>query len=315
MERRCLYCYQPLNEGEVDFHPRCAKKMFGMAAAPVLPYTREHLGELAREVIRAQTTLTGVQPKLSLDLQRTREGHGRLTIVGALGGRFILKPQTDHFPHLPEVEDLSMRLAELLKIETVPHSLIRFADGELCYITRRIDRTPDGRKLAMEDMCQLSERLTEDKYKGSHERVARLIREHSAAAGLDIARYWEQVVFSFVIGNADMHLKNYSLYSPDGKAFVLTPAYDLLSTQLVMPEDTEELALTLCGKKRKLRREHFVTAMTDSGLPPRAIDRIFARCSKALPRMRDLIVTSFLPTPMQSRFLDIITSHLAALGL
>lgn len=313
MDRRCLYCYQPLNDGEIDFHARCASKIFGTQAAPLLPYTREHIGELAREVIRIQTALTGVQPKLSLDLQKTKEAQGRLTIVGALGGRYILKPQTEQFPHLPEVEDVSMHLAELLKIETVPHSLIRFSDGELCYITRRIDRAPDGSKIAMEDMCQLSERLTEDKYKGSHERIAKIIARHSSFPGLDLVKYWEQVVFSFVIGNADMHLKNYSLYSPDNHNIMLTPAYDLLSTKLVMADDTEQLALTLSGKKRKLKREHFVEAMTSSGLLPKVIDRIFAKYDKALPKMRQLIADSFLPVGMQSRFVEIIASNLKEL--
>ena len=313
MERRCLYCYQPLKDGDMDFHARCSRKIFGSSVAPLLPYTREHIGELAREVIRTQTTLTGVQPKLSLDLQKTKEAQGRLTIVGALGGRYILKPQTEQFPHLPEVEDLSMHMSELLKIETVPHSLIRFSDGELCYITRRIDRTPDGVKIAMEDMCQLSERLTEDKYKGSHERIAKLISQYSGSAGLDLVKYWEQVVFAFVIGNADMHLKNYSLYSPDNETFELTPAYDLLSTKLVMPEDTEELALTLGGKKRKLKREHFVAAMTTSGLSPKVIDRIFAKYDKAVPMLHQFISESFLPPEMQSRLIEIIESRLCQL--
>lgn len=310
MERRCLYCYQPLSDGEVDFHARCSRKIFGTSVAPILPYAREHISELAREVIRTQTTLTGVQPKLSLDLQKTKEAQGRLTIVGALGGRYILKPQTEQFPNLPEVEDLSMHLAELLKIETVPHSLIRFSDGELCYITRRIDRTPDGSKIAMEDMCQLSDRLTEDKYKGSHERIAKFIAQYSGSVGLDLVKYWEQVVFAYVIGNADMHLKNYSLYSPDNENFELTPAYDLLSTKLMMPEDTEELALTLCGKKKKLKREHFVSSMTASNLHPKVIDRIFAKYEKALPKICQLISDSFLPAEMQSRFIEIIKNNL-----
>lgn len=310
MERRCLYCYQPLSDGEVNFHARCSRKIFGTSVAPILPYAREHIGELAREVIRTQTTLTGVQPKLSLDLQKTKEAQGRLTIVGALGGRYILKPQTEQFPNLPEVEDLSMHLAELLKIETVPHSLIRFSDGELCYITRRIDRTPDGSKIAMEDMCQLSDRLTEDKYKGSHERIAKFIAQYSGSVGLDLVKYWEQVVFAYVIGNADMHLKNYSLYSPDNENFELTPAYDLLSTKLMMPEDTEELALTLCGKKKKLKREHFVSSMTASNLHPKVIDRIFAKYEKALPKICQLISDSFLPPEMQSRFIEIIKNNL-----
>ncbi len=147
-----------------------------------------------------------------------------------------------------------MHLAEIAKIRVVPHSLIRFEDGELCYITRRIDRTNEGGKLAMEDMCQLSEKLTEQKYKGSYEQIAKLVLRYSSAPKLDLVNFWEQVVFSWITGNADMHLKNFSLYSPQQEVYTLTPAYDMLSTALVMPEDTEELALTLNGKKRKLKK-------------------------------------------------------------
>ena len=174
---RCLYCYKELAEDEKDFHKTCSKKMFGTSIVPELPYTRENLSELAKQVIRSQTTLTGVQAKLSLDIDKgEKEAISRFTIVG-LWGRYILKPQTDRFANLPEIEDLTMHLAELAKIKVVPHCLIRFADGELCYITRRIDRTPKGEKLPMEDMCQLTERLTEYKYKGSYEQIAKAIRE------------------------------------------------------------------------------------------------------------------------------------------
>lgn len=166
-----------------------------------------------------------------------------------LWGRYILKPQTDVYRALPELEDLTMHMAEAAKIAVVPHSLIRFADGELCYITRRIDRQKDGTKTAMEDMCQLSERLTEYKYKGSYEQIAKLIKKYSATPQLDLVNFWEVVVFSWIVGNSDMHLKNFSLYkTPTG--YSLTPAYDLLSTAIVMPEDKEELALTLNGKKQ-----------------------------------------------------------------
>ena len=202
--------------------------------------------ELAREIVTASTTVTGVQAKLSLDISRShaREPQ-RFTIVG-LWGRFILKPQTDRFANLPENEDLTMHMAEAAGIKTVPHSLIRFADGELCYITRRVDRTKKGAKIAMEDMCQLSERLTEDKYKGSYERIARMIRQYSSAPLLDVVNFWEIVLFSWLAGNADMHLKNFSLFRPADN-YMLSPAYDLLSTAIVMPDDNEELALTLNG--------------------------------------------------------------------
>jgi serine/threonine-protein kinase HipA len=272
MCKRCLYCYEPLNDGEVDYHARCSRKIFGVSKAPELPYSRTELQGLAEQVIRSQTTLTGVQPKLSLDFDRMSRTPKRFTIVG-LWGRYILKPQTDSYQALPELEDLTMHLAEIAGIEVVPHALIRFNDGELCYITRRIDRTNNGDKIAMEDMCQLTERLTEDKYKGSHERIAKAISQYSAVAKLDLTKYWEQVLFSWIVGNADMHLKNYSLYSPDGSDYQLTPAYDLLSTALVLPEDTEELALTLCGRKRKLTRQNFISAMKYAPISSKTLRR------------------------------------------
>ena len=209
---KCLYCYKPLKEGQTDFHPACARKLFGIKEAPILPYRRSQIADLAKQVVRAQTTLTGVQAKLSLDVNPGgRNEPDRFTIVG-LWGRYILKPQTDAYRALPELEDVTMHMAEAAKIAVVPHSLIRFADGELCYITRRIDRDCDGSKIAMEDMCQLSERLTEYKYKGSYEQIARQIKTYSATPQLDLVNFWEVVIFSWITGNSDMHLKNFSLY-------------------------------------------------------------------------------------------------------
>ena len=306
MTTRCLYCYEPLAEGEGDYHPRCSRKLFGTPKPPLLPYTSKEVRSLADEVIRSQTTLTGVQPKLSLDIDQMNHAPKRFTIVG-LWGRFILKPQTELYPHLPELEDLTMHLAELAKIETVPHGLIRFSDGELAYITRRIDRTPKGEKLPMEDMCQLAERLTEYKYRGSHELIAKLILQYSSVPKLDLVKYWEQVFFAWLVGNADMHLKNYSLYAPDSDAYQLTPAYDLLATALVLPSDTEELALTLCGKKRKLSRAHFLEAMTASGLDLKVCDKLFARFQKVLPAWENCIRQSFLPKDMQEQYLELIS--------
>lgn len=298
---KCLYCYKPLAEGEVDYHKACARKIFETTLVPTLPYTRDKIKELAREIITASTTVTGVQAKLSLDIMRGHDGQPqRFTIVGSWG-RFILKPQTDHFANLPENEDLTMHMAEAAGIMTVPHSLIRFADGELCYITRRVDRTKKGDKIAMEDMCQLSQRLTEDKYKGSYERIAKVIRQYSSAPLFDIVNFWEVVLFSWLTGNADMHLKNFSLFRPADN-FILTPAYDLLSTALAMPEDDEELALTLNGKKKRLKRTDFETAMRDSGMNDKAIENLFARFAKAIPKWHELIKQSFLPTNLQDAY-------------
>lgn len=298
---KCLFCYKPLKDGEVDYHKSCCRKIFETSTAPKLPYTRSNIEDLAREIVTSSTTVTGVQAKLSLDISRGHVGEPqRFTIVG-LWGRFILKPQTDRFVSLPENEDLTMHLAEAAGIKTVPHSLVRFADGELCYITRRIDRSKKGEKIAMEDMCQLSERLTEDKYKGSYERIAKLIRRYSSAPLLDVVNFWEVVVFSWLTGNADMHLKNFSLFRP-ADDYMLTPAYDLLSTSLVMPEDDEELALTLNGKKKRLKREDFEKAMRDSGMDAKAITNLFSRFAKVIPVWHELIDESFLPVEMQEDY-------------
>lgn len=307
MKNRCLYCYDNLKDGQIDFHPACAKKIFGTTIVPELPYTKENISVLAEEVVRSQTTITGVQPKLSLDIESSdkRNGPKRFTIVG-LWGKYILKPQTDIYPNLPELEDLTMHLAETAKIKTVPHSLIRFADGELCYITRRIDRDEYGNKFPMEDMCQLAERLTEYKYKGSYEQIAKLISKFSNVPMLDLVNFWEQVYFCWLTGNSDMHLKNFSLYSTQKDVYLLTPAYDMLSTKLVIPEDLEELALSLNGKKRKLKRSDFETAFAKSGLDKKVGENIFQKFEKVVPLWLDVIDRSFLSEAMRVRYKALI---------
>lgn len=312
MADRCLYCYKELKEGQVDYHPACSRKLFGVKVPPKLPFVRSEIGELAKQVVRSQTTLTGVQAKLSLDVNRGGKNEpDRFTIVG-LWGRFILKPQTEAYRCLPEVEDLTMHLAEAARISVVPHGMIRFADGELCYITRRIDRTMDGGKVAMEDMCQLTERLTEYKYKGSYEQIAKAIRRYSSVPQLDLVNFWEIVVFSWITGNADMHLKNFSLYNV-GKGYVLTPAYDLLSTALVMPEDPEELALTLNGKKRKLQRGDFVKSMSLSGLSEKVIENMAKKFRRAIPKWLNLIDASFLPSVMKRQYKHLLLQRVIML--
>ena len=310
---KCLYCYKELKENQTDFHPSCAKKIFGSSKVPNLPYTRNQLAELAEQLVRSQTTLTGVQAKLSLDIHKGEKNEPeRFTIVG-LWGRYILKPQTDIYPFLPELEDVTMHLAEIAKMNVVPHSLIRFQDDELCYITRRIDRSSDGSKLPMEDMCQLAERLTEYKYKGSYEQIAKLILKYSAAPKLDLTNFWELVLFSWITGNADMHLKNFSLYSKTKGAYVLSPAYDLLSTALVMPEDTEELALTLNGKKRRIKRQDFVTSMQASGITDKVAENLFSKFAKAEASWKEFITNSFLPKDMQNSYINFIEKKLKLL--
>lgn len=301
---KCLYCYRELQPGMLDYHPACAKRIFGAATAPELPYRHNQIKDLAKQVIHSHTAVTGVQAKLSLDIEREQKSE-RFTIVG-LWGRYILKPQTEQYAELPEIEDLTMHLAELAGIKVVPHTLVRFADGKLCYLTRRIDRTTDGEKLPMEDMCQLCGHQTEHKYHGSYERVSRTIRSLSSAPMLDVADFWIEVLFCWMVGNSDMHLKNFSLYAREAPRFTLTPAYDLLNTLIVMPEDTEELALSLNGKKRKITRADFEQAMTASGLNKKVQQNIFRRFETILTEWETCIRQSFMSVDMQDRYLALI---------
>lgn len=306
----CLFCYQPLAGDEQEFHATCSKKIFGQPTPPALPYSEEDLEPLAREVIQRQTAVTGVQAKLSLHISgNSKEGTARrFTIVGLWGG-YILKPPNASYPQLPEVEDVTMHLAQIAGIKTAPHSLIRLKSGSLAYITKRIDRTRK-RKLAMEDMCQLTERLTEDKYHGSYEQIGKTIQKHSVTPGLDVVNFFELILFSFLTGNADMHLKNFSLLEQPGIGMTLSPAYDLVNTNLVNPTDIEEMALTLNGRKKKLKKQDFLAAMTTLKVNEKQQENIFNKMTKALPKWMELIDRSFMSDGFKKQYKSIIKERI-----
>ena len=284
-----------------------AKKFFGEKDIPTLEYTRENLDELAKKVIQSQTSLTGVQPKLSLNLDR-HEGSSRLTIVG-LWGDYIFKPQTDDYQQLPEVEDLTMHLAEVARISTVPHSLIRLGDGSIGYITRRIDRAPNGEKIDMEDMCQLTLHPTEYKYRSSYEQIAKVIAAHSSTPKLCLVNFMQLILFCYLTGNNDMHLKNFSLYAPQSN-YMLTPAYDLLNVAIVNPKDKEELALTLNGKKSRLQKRDFVAAAQKMGIDEKAIDKMIIGFNRIMPKWNSWINSSFLSDELKQKYMDLITQRM-----
>jgi serine/threonine-protein kinase HipA len=304
--RRCLFCYLPLANEDQDFHPSCSKKIFGQSTPPALPYTEADLEPLAKEVIQSKTAVTGVQAKLSLHITGNEKdaAEKRFTIVGLWGG-YILKPPTTLYKQLPEVEDVTMHLARLAKIKTAPHSLVRLTSGNLAYITKRIDRVKKG-KLAMEDMCQLTERLTEDKYHGSYEQIAKAIQKYSAIAGLDVVNFFELVLFSFLTGNADMHLKNFSLLEQPGLGMVLSPAYDLVNTALVNPADDEEMALNLNGRKKKLKKQDFVAAMNSLKLDEKQQENIFKKMEKSILKWMEQIDISFLSNEFKEHYKQIV---------
>jgi len=271
---KCLYCGKLIKNDSTDeekescWHHKCTKSFFGTSTMPVLDVSESQLVELANTAVSKGLTVPGVQKKLSLHLSGDTDA--RLTIVDYPTG-YILKPQTEEFLSLPEFEDLAMRLADLAGIKTVPHALIKM-NGEYAYITKRIDREINHdivHLYAMEDFCQLSNRLTQDKYKGSYENCGRMIRKYSDLPGLDLSELFLRVAFSFIIGNSDMHLKNFSLreMEPAKRNYCLSSAYDMLPVNVIMPEDEEQLALTLNGKKRNIRRNDFVKFAENCSIP------------------------------------------------
>ena len=302
---------QPLKKGERNIHDACKKNFWPLEQDFVLPFTKEEVAELAKENVMARVTVPGVQPKISLAVSGAKNTE-RVTIVGALEGDYILKPPHDDFPELPEIEALSMHLALSCGIETVPFSLIPFQSGELAYITKRIDRK-NGAKIAMEDFCQLTARLTEHKYRGSHEQVAKAIKKYAMHNLIEVVRFYEIVLASYLMGNADMHLKNFSLIQ-DSKLFRLAPAYDMVATKLLMPNDKEELALTLNGKKSKLNRSDFESAMLNAGLPTKAIQNLFDRILAETEKWEQLIEQSFVTQRKREHLSQLIVNSRAEMN-
>ena len=300
MENKCLYCYNLL-DGDKDFHEKCSLEFFGTPTPPEIGYSLDQMDELAKNVVERSVAVPGVQPKLSMSLvvEATNKPEARLTVVGALGGHYIFKPPSDRFPGMPENEHLTMRMAEAFGIPVVPSSLIRLASGELSYLTKRIDRTETGEKVHMLDMFQITEAF--DKYKSSMEKVGKALYIYSSNTLLDKTYFFDLAVFSFLTGNNDMHLKNFSM-TETSSGWGLAPAYDLLNVAIVFPEDKEELALTLSGKKKKLRREYFEHLGEGLGLTSKQIKGTFNRMLKNKPKAFNLIDQSFLSKEMKAAY-------------
>lgn len=307
MENKCLYCYGSI-KGEKDFHEKCSLEFFGTPNPPQIEYSLDQMDELAKNVVERSVAVPGVQPKLSMSLvaESTNPTNARLTLVGALGGQYIFKPPSDRFAEMPENEHLTMRMAKAFGIPVVPSSLIRLASGELSYLTKRIDRWETGEKIHMLDMFQITEAF--DKYKGSMEKVAKALDDYSSNTVLDKTYFFDLALFCFLTGNNDMHLKNFSMIeTPSG--WGLAPAYDLLNVALAFPEDKEELALTLLGKKKKLKREHFEQLGEGVGLTPKQIKGTFNRILKNKPKAFSSIDQSFLSENMKSAYKEVLSER------
>lgn len=307
--RKCLYCYKKLGDNNRDYHAKCNLAFFGTRHAPILPYRLSEMEKMARESAVLSITVPGVQPKLSLGWIRTalKNGHqGRLTIMDALEGNYILKPQNPDYPQMPENEHLSMKLAELYQINIVPANMIRLASGELCYITKRIDRNPDGSKNHMIDFLQILE--LEDKYKGTMELLGKTIGDLSVNTLFDKLRFFESTVFNYTIGNNDMHLKNYSMILSE-VGWVLAPFYDFINVKILLPKDREDMALLLGGKKENFNRRYFDRLGEILKLNNKQITSVYQRLDKWLPEATQLIDDSFLESDRKKAYKALIAER------
>ena len=303
---RCLICLNDLSDGEALYHSKCAKALFGFNHAPQIDITTKDMDQLALLQINQRLTLTGVQKKLSLSPIKDDQKE-RLTIAG-LDGRFILKPSTEEYPEMAEIEHLSMKLALKQEIPMAECGLVYLADGERAYITRRFDRQ-EKQKIQMEDFCQLSEKSTAKKYSGSSESLGKVIDKYSDQPQDDKLTLFQIILFSFWIGNADMHLKNFSLWrDPKSNLIRFSPGYDFLSTRLLIPasEDKEELALSINGRKNKLGWSDFLAFGGNLKIPTKVMERVREKMLDSYFDSVALIERSFLSDLKKEEYCQLI---------
>jgi serine/threonine-protein kinase HipA len=205
-------------------------------------------------------------------------------------------------------------MAALCGLKVAKHGLIKLKTNDLAYVTRRFDRPKKGKKVAVEDFCQLSELLTENKYNSSIEKAGKIILRYASNSGLDLVSYYELILFSYLTGNSDMHLKNFSLMRNNSNDIILAPFYDLLATRLLLPEDKEETALTINGKRNKLKKDDFVASAKSLKIGDKVITKCFERILKHVPKMKVLIQKSFLSKDLKQAYSKLIDTRAKALS-
>ncbi len=288
-------------------------RSFGPRLKHLSPLELTHEEQLRQAQLRAdKMSIQGVQQKLSAVLNVSA---GNFEIVDR-GGKFILKPNPPPYVEVPANEALTMTMASVAGIDVPPHGLIPAIDGSWVYVIKRFDRTGRAGKLPVEDFATLTAGTRETKYESSLERVAKVVEEFCTFPAIEKAHVARRALFCFVTGNEDMHLKNWSLITTGGRT-VLTPAYDLLNSSVVLENPVEESALPLRGKKRKLTRSDWVDYFCRERLriPERVLDGILADLAKAVPRWKELIGRSYLSPAARDHYLAILDERLDRLDL
>ena len=290
MTKYCDICGKA-SEDDSRYHAACLRRLFGTASLPVIELTHTEVLARAQEMA-GHMSISGVQPKLSI----SRKGSHLVPVTE--GGVYILKPQTERFPLLPQNENVCMTIAERIGIDVPPHGLFELRDGSPAYIVHRFDRTADGQKLRCEDFYQI---LAEnDKYSGSVERIGKKILQLSSVPGLDAQLFFERVLLNFLLGNDDAHLKNFSLLEAKAGGLRLSPAYDIVCSKAVIPKETD-FAIPLNGKSDKITRRDFEKFAEALKIPAKVVATIFERFGQSHSMKLEEISRSRLSAELQEK--------------
>ena len=302
----CRVCLMPAGGGSL-YHPECLETLFGARTLPRLEFSLAMLMRMATDMA-GKMSISGMQEKVSL---RLSDDQTRLE-VAPTGGRYILKPEPSRFAFVPQNEHLTMRLAALVGIEVPTFGLFELQDGAIAYLIKRFDRLEGDTKLLVEDFCQLAGNPLRDKYDGSGELCVRILRQYASEPLIEIRKLFKMLLFSWWVSNGDQHLKNFSMFTHSGGLRRLTPAYDLICTRLPIPSD-RSLALTICGKRSNLSREHWMDFAAYCQIPSQDASRLLADQADALERSLTLIRTSFLPDDLKEAYEEIARENTAVL--
>lgn len=313
----CKGCYI---ESKQDYCLSCRKKLFNKQKvnavlnfdAPkdaTLKVFQEHSKRLS---------ISGVQLKYSLKL------YGNQLELCEKGGAYILKPipvarQLHELNAAPENEHLTMQIAEqIFNINTAKNGLIYFKDGQPAYITKRFDVINDGRKFLQEDFAQLLSRSKQThgdtfKYEGNYEEIGNLIKRYVAASMPALEKFFKLIVFNYVISNGDAHLKNFSLIRNENGEYQLTPAYDLISSVLHSPDESDTALSLYDGDIDSKFYQHygfygkpdFIEFAKRLGIVEKRAERIlFEFIDKKNDAVFRLINQSFLSDDVKQKFVN-----------
>ena len=295
---KCLFTYQELKKPEKNYSLAGLKKLHPkLTHLDIFPYTQDQQIREAQK-LAGKMSIQGIQPKISVQLSVKDNSFQ----VVEKGGTYILKPQTNLYPELPENEDLTMHLAALAGIEVPWHGLLLSQGQVRSYVIKRFDRKGHGEKLSQEDFAQLlgASRIT--KYEGSMEKVAEIL-EYCSFPTLEGVKLFQRLIFSFLVGNEDMHLKNFSLITEITNKIRLSPAYDLVNSTIAMANPQEELALSLRDKKKGFKRADFISyAIEDLFIPEKKANKEIEEMIKVIPIWKETIESSFLSKPMKKEY-------------